>query len=46
MPSDSLRTQIANKYKTLGVLKDFGIIEDDAYLPNVNIVIGGKTKDE
>lgn len=46
VPSDSLRTQIANKYKTLGVLKDFGIIEDDAHLPNVNIVIGGKTKDE
>lgn len=41
VPSDSLRTQIANKFITLGLLKEFGIVNEDVKLPIVGIVYQG-----
>lgn len=38
VPSDSLRAQISNKFITLGLLKKFGIIEDDCANPIVGIL--------
>ncbi len=38
VPSDSLRTQISNKFITFGLLKDFGIVGDDCINPIVGIL--------
>jgi len=38
VPTDALRKQISEKYITLGVLKDFGIITDKARYPIVGII--------
>jgi superfamily II DNA or RNA helicase len=38
VPSDSLRTQIAEKFITLGLLKDFGIVDDSCLNPIVGII--------
>ncbi|KAA9325130.1 DEAD/DEAH box helicase [Hymenobacter busanensis] len=35
VPSDALRTQIAEKFITLGLLKEFGILDDSALYPAV-----------
>lgn len=35
VPSDQLRTQISEKFVTLGVLKKFGLLKDDALYPVV-----------
>lgn len=41
VPSDALRGQLANKFLTLGVLKSFGIIEEQCLYPRVAIVREG-----
>lgn len=41
VPSDALRGQLANKFLTLGVLKGFGIIEEQCLYPRVAIVREG-----
>lgn len=41
VPSDSLRTQIANKFITLGLLKEFGIVGADCLNPIVGVVNSG-----
>ena len=38
VPSDALRTQIANKFYTLGLLKRFGILNEDALFPKVGVL--------
>ncbi len=38
VPSDALRNQIANKFYRLGLLKKFGIVNQDALYPRVGIV--------
>lgn len=38
VPSDSLRTQLANKFISLGLLKQFKIIDEDCYNPQVGIM--------
>lgn len=38
VPSDALRSQIANKFITLGLLKQFGVLNDDALFPRVGIL--------
>ncbi|WP_036154687.1 DEAD/DEAH box helicase [Maribacter forsetii] len=38
VPSDALRTQIFNKFKTLGLLKQFGIIAERVSYPKVGIL--------
>ena len=38
VPTDPLRTQIAGKFLTLGVLKDFGIVSDQALYPVVGVL--------
>jgi len=38
VPSDSLRTQISDKFITLGLLKEFGIIEASCLNPIVGII--------
>jgi len=38
VPSDALREQIFNKFYSLGLLKKFGIVDDDALYPKVGIV--------
>lgn len=38
VPSDALRTQIAEKFITLGLLKEFGIIGPDAAYPAVGVM--------
>ncbi|KAA6334004.1 UvrABC system protein B [termite gut metagenome] len=38
VPSDSLRTQIAEKFITLGLLKDFSIVDDRCLNPIVGII--------
>lgn len=38
VPTDALRTQIANKFLTLGVLKEFGVVSDAALYPVVGIL--------
>ncbi len=44
VPSDSLRGQLAGKFLTLGLLKEFGIVSADAFNPIVGI-IGNKILD-
>lgn len=41
VPSDSLRTQISDKFITLGLLKEFGIVESSCLNPIVGIVNHG-----
>lgn len=41
VPSDSLRTQIAHKFITLGLLKEYGIADVSCLNPIVGVVIGG-----
>ncbi|WAC39351.1 DEAD/DEAH box helicase [Pedobacter sp. SL55] len=38
VPSDSLRKQLTDKFKTLGVLKEFGIVKEAAFTPTVSLV--------
>lgn len=38
VPSDSLRKQISNKFSTLGLLKQFGIVGDKSLYPIVGII--------
>lgn len=38
VPTDALRTQISNKFQTLGVLKQFGIVLPDAQFPIVGVL--------
>lgn len=38
VPTDTLRTQIANKFLTLGILKDLGVIAPHAQYPIVGIL--------
>ncbi|PWI28873.1 hypothetical protein DI383_14465 [Flavobacteriaceae bacterium LYZ1037] len=38
VPSDALRTQIFNKFYTLGLLKKFGIVNENALNPRVGIL--------
>lgn len=38
VPTDALRTQIAEKFLTLGVLKDFGVVAPDTMCPIVGIL--------
>lgn len=44
VPSDSLRGQLASKFLTLGLLKEFGIVDSGAFNPIVGI-IGNKILD-
>lgn len=46
VPSDALRTQISEKYKTLGLLKEIGVVSSDAALPKVVRIKGRKTRAE
>lgn len=41
VPSDSLRTQISDKFITLGLLKEFGIIDSSCVNPIVGIINHG-----
>lgn len=41
VPSDSLRTQIANKFITLGLLKEYSIVDTSCLFPLVGIVNSG-----
>ncbi len=41
VPSDSLRTQIANKFITLGLLKEFGIVNTGCMNPIVGVLNSG-----
>ena len=38
VPSDSLRTQVANKFLKLGLLKEFGIVNSNALFPKVGLI--------
>ncbi len=38
VPTDALRTQIAEKFMTLGILKRFGILLEDAHYPVVGLL--------
>jgi superfamily II DNA or RNA helicase len=38
VPSDSLRTQLANKFISLGLLNQFGIIKETCYKPIVGVI--------
>ncbi|MCC2374988.1 DEAD/DEAH box helicase [Bacillus paranthracis] len=38
VPSDSLRTQIANKFIKLGLLKEFGVVNSNALFPKVGLI--------
>lgn len=38
VPSDSLRTQLSNKFITLGLLREFGIIDDSCHNPIVGVI--------
>ncbi|MEI6348875.1 MAG: DEAD/DEAH box helicase family protein [Bacteroidota bacterium] len=41
VPSDSLRTQISNKFITLGLLKEFGIVGVECIYPIVGVLNSG-----
>ena len=43
VPSDSLRTQISEKFITLGLLKEYGIVDEDCHNPIVGIMNSGIT---
>lgn len=38
VPSDSLRTQLSNKFTTLGLLREFGMVDDTCYNPIVGVI--------
>jgi len=38
VPSDSLRTQLSNKFITLGLLREFGIVDDTCHNPIVGVI--------
>ncbi len=38
VPSDALRNQIGNKFSKLGLLKDFGILEENTLYPKVGLL--------
>ncbi len=38
VPTDALRIQLAGKFSTLGILKDFGIVSDKAFYPIVGVL--------
>lgn len=38
VPTDALRTQIADKFSTLGVLKEYGVVSDSVELPIVGVL--------
>ncbi len=46
VPSDSLRTQISDKFITLGLLKEFGIVDSSCLNPKVGIINHGFPKPE
>jgi len=41
VPSDSLRSQIADKFFSLGLLKEFGVVDKDALFPIVGTIRQG-----
>ena len=43
VPSDSLRTQISEKFITLGLLKEYGIVNEECHNPIVGIINSGIT---
>ncbi|GAA3943854.1 DEAD/DEAH box helicase [Hymenobacter algoricola] len=43
VPSDALRTQISEKFITLGLLKEFKILSEDAAYPAVGVIRNGFT---
>ena len=46
VPSDALRTQIFNKFYTLGLLKRFGIVKENALNPRIGILQQNFTEPE
>lgn len=46
VPSDALRNQIAKKFYRLGLLKDFGIVNQDSLNPKVGILYQNFSKQE
>jgi superfamily II DNA or RNA helicase len=46
VPSDALRSQLAEKFMTLGILKKFGVVAKDCELPYVGVVRSGMTTEE
>ncbi|GGH20348.1 DEAD/DEAH box helicase [Sphingobacterium alkalisoli] len=46
VPSDSLRTQLFEKFLTYGLLKKFGVVGEDAINPNVGIMTSGIDTDD
>lgn len=38
VPSDSLRTQLSNKFATLGLLREFGMVDDTCHNPIVGVI--------
>lgn len=42
VPSDALRSQIAKKYGTLGILKNIGVVDKETNLPKVKAITGLK----
>ncbi|WP_313532037.1 DEAD/DEAH box helicase [Sphingobacterium multivorum] len=46
VPSDSLRTQIFEKFLTYGLLKSFGVVSEEALYPYVGILTSGINTDE
>ncbi len=38
VPSDSLRTQLSNKFITLGLLREFGMVDDTCHNPIVGVI--------
>lgn len=40
VPSDALRTQLADKFETLGLLGTLGVLPDGAQLPSVGVITG------
>jgi superfamily II DNA or RNA helicase len=43
VPSDALRTQLAGKFETLGLLGALGVLPDGAQLPSVGVLTGRPT---
>ena len=38
VPSDSLRTQLSNKFSTLGLLREFGMVDESCHNPIVGVI--------
>ena len=43
VPSDALRSQLGNKFASLGILKKIGVVDEDTSLPKVQRVTGKKS---